>query len=418
MSEQAVKDAPAEAVTEAPVATTQVEEGGPTSFKEAADQFFSEDKQVEDSREEATTEEVQSLLRSKEEVEKAKTETDQPEEKAGKPEAEEQAVEVPEFGFDGEGQETPVGDQGLDEAAFDKETDAQAQGLDPKAGDAWRRLRSELKEAKLAAQNASAETDRVIALEKEVAEVEELRSRVEELTQQDYVLKVQNSQEYRDKVSAPVAEINRVVDQVSAAFEDLGQDKIMEAIREPDIVQRARLIESLSEDADIPSMVTSELSRVSGIYHQVQSDHERMLSNAETEWKDVEAKQERDALKAAEEDRSMVSRHLDENWDKIKGLLPDQDIFSGKRESSQLDIRNESPGNRAYAQMAGVAMPKVLNENVKLRAEVSELRSKLGIERATTPNLSEGKKTEEDVLDNSPKTFAEAMARMPDNLSF
>lgn len=420
MSEQAVKEAPAEAATEVPVATTQVEEGGPTNFKEAADRFFSENKDPDNAPAEATAKEVQSLLKpSKSDTKDVTTEPEKAQGAEGEEVADQEnaSPEVPEFGFDGEDKEAPVEDQGLDEAAFDKETDSQVQGLDPKAGDAWRKLRSELKQAKLEAQNVSSDIERISALEKQAAETEELRSRVEELTQNDYVLKVQNSQEYRDKVSVPVYEINRVVDQVSAAFEEISQDKIMAAIREPDIVQRARMIESLSEDVDIPSMVTSELSRVSGIYHQVQSEHEKMLSNAETEWKVVQEKQEKEALRAAEEDRSMVNRHLEENWDKMKGLLSDEEISVGKRSSTKLDIRNESPGNRAYSQMAGVALPRVLKENVTLKAEIGELRAKLGMEKATTPNLSEGKKTEEDVMDNTPKTFAEAMARMPDNLS-
>lgn len=413
MSEQAVKDPPAEAATEIPAATTHVEEGGPTSFKEAADRFFSQQQEVEDNPGEAAVEEIERLLNPPAEKKSPQEGQKPPEEAESK--VEEPVEEVPEFGFDGERKEEPE-KEALDEAAFDKETETQIQGLDPKAQDGWKKLRAQLKEAKLTAQQATDQTERMAALEKQAAEVEELRSRVEELTQADYVLKVQNSAEYREKVSAPVAEINRVVEQFSAAFEDLGQDKIMAAIREPDIVKRARLIEALSEDTEMPSMVTSELSRVSGIYHQVQASHERMLSNAETEWKDVQAKQEKEALRAAEEDRSLVSRHLDDNWQKARSLFNESDIKSAARRASSIDIRNESPANRAYAQMAGEAFPLALKEITRLRRELSKLGGESSRQKEASPNLSEGRKTDEQEADRMPKTFAEAMARMPDNL--
>jgi hypothetical protein len=419
MSEPAIDQGHAEAVTEMPTATTVVEEGGPTSFREAANEFFKNNESPEIGEDASMSkEEVEAFMETRTQTEEA------PEVKTEEaaPEAVEEVAD--DFGFEGDGDE-PTETEAFDAEAFDKETEQQIQGLDPKAQDGWKKLRQENKDLKTGATPSTREAElqaKLADAEAKAAKVEAMQERVESMTEKNYILEVQDSPEYKQQIAAPAKEINAVMDTVAGSYEFVSREELEKAIREPDLATRAALIDKIgvvtNEDGDaeqrLPTLVQSEIQRVAMLYGKIQHENEEMMSNAEERFQAIQKQRDADALKASEEDREMVNRHLEDRWEKFRKAIPTEGTDTARKQSMAFDIQGATAANRAYAQMAGFALPEALAEIRSLKAQVAGLGGKARAAKAATPNLSQGTGKAEETAPKGYKSLAEASRALGD----
>jgi hypothetical protein len=133
-----------------------------------------------------------------------------------------------------------------------------------------------------------------------------------------------------------------------------------------------------------------------------------MMANAGEKFQAIQKQREADALKASEEDRALVTRHLDDRWEKFRKAIPVEGTDTARKQAMAFDLQGATANNRAYAQMAGFALPEALAEIKSLREQVATLGGKAQAARAATPNLSEGAGKAEETKPQGYKSFQEA----------
>ena len=428
-------ESPAEAVTEAITAKTVVEEGGATNFADAMQEAFGSrdadvnsetapmgQKELETHMIDAETppvadepppveETAEELVESGETVEA---------EEAVEPVEADADEEVPEeeLSFKTEDDADPADEEAFDEEAFNLETKRQLKGLNPKQNKAWQDLRNENRDLKTGAKPTMREAelnDKIKSLESKVSQSDGLQSQLDGLLSANYALKVTSSPEYHQQVGKHAQEVNSVIDTISQSYQ-VDAQALQDAVMEVDLKERANKIERICQDEDgeivIPSIYQNELQRASMLYSTLRVKHDDMIKDAEGEYLKIEAQREEADLRAVQEDRSLLHRHMDEGWDKFESVFNSPEaqaaIDKGRLASKRMDIRDESPHNRSFSTNSGYQVPIMLAEIKSLNAQLAALGAKTKASKAATPNLSEGAVKSEETKPSAPSSLAAA----------
>jgi hypothetical protein len=267
----------------------------------------------------------------------------------------------------------------FDEADFDKQTEESVVGMEAKAGDKFRELRAELKEAKKQVISPDI-TTKLQYLELKAQEAEGLRERLEEISSQSAKLKVEASDEYNNSIVKPAMEIFQKADQLAGLY-DIDPSAFKDIIRERDRkVQNQMIAEHLSDLSDFDR---SEAYRMVQDFSSLMNSREKMLSNAD---KEIERQQvqriESDKAFLAEQKKAVqvIQKDIWEKYkDKIPGFLEDGKETSEYKKlmskSLSIDFSQSKARDQAYASFAGVALPHAMKELHAMRKRLSVYES-------------------------------------------
>jgi len=263
----------------------------------------------------------------------------------------------------------------FDESDFDKQTEEAVVGMEAKAGDKFRELRAELKEAKKQVISPDV-TAKLQELELKAQEAEGLRERLEEISGQSAKLKVEASDEYNNSIVKPAMEIFKKADDLAALY-DIDPSAFKDIIRERDRkVQNQMIAEHLGDLSDFDR---SEAYRMVQDFSSLMTSREKMLSNAD---KEIERQQvqriEADKAFLAEQKKAVqvIQKDIWEKYkDKIPGFLEDGKETSEYKKlmakSLSIDFSQSKARDQAYASFAGVALPHAMKELHAMRKRLS-----------------------------------------------
>lgn len=265
--------------------------------------------------------------------------------------------------------------EAFDEKAFEEETQKAIEGMDAKAGEKFKSLRNELKEAKKQVISPDI-TQKLADLEMKAAEAEGLRERLNELGNESAKLKVESSDEYQEKVVKPVVDIFKRSDDLAADY-NIDPKVLKDIIREGDRKVRNELIEK-HLDA-LSDFDRSEFYRMTQDFSKVISLRTSMLENADKEIQRIQV-QRIEADKAALEEQKRAIQVIQKDiWGKYKDVIPGfledgaetPEFKKLMSKSLSIDFSQSKARDQAYAAFTGVAFPHVVKELLIARKKLS-----------------------------------------------
>jgi hypothetical protein len=274
---------------------------------------------------------------------------------------------------------------GFDEEAFDKETEEATKGMEAKAGDKFKALRQELKEAKQ--KTITPEVEKKLSeLEMKAAEADGLRQRMEELAIQSAKIKVETSDEFDKEVRKPVDDLYVKAEELAGLYE--GDPKLLWAIvTERDRKKQNDLIkEHLGEFSDFDR---SEVYRMSQDFSGLLIRRQAMLDEADKYIQKIEADKVKQTEIALEEHKKTVQTFQRDIWRKYKDVIPGFTDDDGKEtpefralmnRSMSLDFSRATPRDQAFAAFSGVILKHMVGQVNALRRQLAEYEA--GDERA------------------------------------
>jgi hypothetical protein len=282
---------------------------------------------------------------------------------------------------------------GFDEESFDKETEESVRGMDAKAGDKFKALRNELKEAK---QNVTSPEvqQKLNDLELKASEAEGLRQQIAELSNQSAKIKVETSEEFRREIRKPVDDLYDKSEELAKLYE--GDPQVLwSIIAEGDRKKQNELIkEHLGEFSDYDK---SEVYRISQDLTRLLGKRNEMLQDAEKYIQKIESDRVLQTEKALEDNRKVYQTHLRSLWDKYKDKVPGLVGEDGKETEAFKDMRNKTmsldfsrAGTRdmALASFSGVMVKHLAGEINNLRQRLHEYE--VGDEKAIRARANTG----------------------------
>lgn len=320
--------------------------------------------------------------------------------------------EADEFFSDGETKD----DNEFNEDSFDKQTEELSQGMDKKASDKFKALRNELKEFKQKQKEVVVPDDvqqKLKDLELRASEAEGLRQQVEELSSVSAKVKVESSNEYKQKVLTPAIEILQEADQIAEAHE-ISPDVIQAIIQEQDKEMQARLIQThLSELNEVEKQ---DIYRMIFDYKNLGKIRQEMLDKAEERITQIEAEQIAQQQRQAEEEKKAVQSIQSNIWDKYKEVIPGFVNENGEPTEEWTKLRNRSLSidfnkaagkDKAYAAFAGVALPHVIKELNNAKRLLQEYSGKEANDLLRRPKLGQPANNEQ----SDPEDFLSLMRK-------
>jgi hypothetical protein len=278
----------------------------------------------------------------------------------------------------------------FDEEAFNRETEESVKGMEGKAGEKFKALRSELKEARQTSVTPEIK-EKFEKLELKAQEAEGLRARLDELSNQSAKLKVENSDEYQQSVVLPASEVFRRSDDLAALYET--EPAILRAIiKETDRrKQNALISEHLDGFSDFDR---NEVYRMTQDFAGLVAKRGAMLDNAETQLSQIQARQVEQTQKVLGEQRAAVQTLQKDIWKKYRDVIPgftddggndSADYTKLMQKSLSIDFSRAKGTDQAFAAFAGMALPHVVKQVSMLQKKLSAYESQDSSRAAAMP---------------------------------
>lgn len=306
---------------------------------------------------------------------------------------------------------------GFDEEAFDKETEDSTKGMEAKAGEKFKALRAELKEAKQ--KTVTPEVQKKLdELEMKAQEAEGLRTRLEEVSNQSAKLKMENSPEYDEQVLRPATAIFKKADELAALYE--GDAAVLKAIvKERDRKTQNELIaEHLKDFSDFDR---NEVYRMSQDFNGLLYKREELLADASKKIEQFEAARIQREEALLNEQRLAVQTIQKDIWKKYKDVIPGfvdengQETADFKKlmgKSLSIDFGRAKGRDQAFAAFAGVVLPHAVSQIAALKRQLAEYEKAEGRSSSAAPRPSDGINSKAPSSTKEPATFMERMEKM------
>jgi len=305
---------------------------------------------------------------------------------------------------------------GFDEEAFNKETEEAVSGMEVKAGEKFKALRNELKEAKQKTITPEVQ-QKLNDLELKASEAEGLRQQIAELSTQSAKIKVETSEEFNRKVKKPVDNLYDKSAKIAKMYE--GDPEVLwDIISQQDRKKQNELIkEHLGEFSDFDK---SEVYRISQDLSRLLDKRQEMLQDAEKYIEKIEADRVTQTEKMLEESRKVYQTHLNSLWNKYKETIPglvDEDgketqAYKNMRDKTMsLDFSKAGTRDMALASFSGVMVKHLAGEINSLRARLAEYEK--GDEKAVRGRANVGgsvNATSAPVANTKSKSFIDRFA--------
>jgi len=286
----------------------------------------------------------------------------------------------------------------FNEQDFDKETESLSEGMNKKASDKFKELRSSLKDYKIKEKEVVIPNDvqaKLKDLELKAAEADGLRQQVEELSSVSAKVKVESSQEYKKKVLEPAMAILREADQI-ASSQNVESDIVQSIIKEGNKERQILLIkEHLS---DMNEIEKQDLYRMIYEYKGLGKIRNEMLDHASEKLTQIEAQQIEEQKQLFESEKKAVIDIQASIWDKYKTVIPGFSNDDGEPTEEWKQLRNRSLAidfnkaagkDKAYAAFAGVTLPHVIKELNAAKKLIQEITGKEASEMLRRPKLGQ-----------------------------
>ena len=309
-----------------------------------------------------------------------------------------------------------------DDSDFEKQTEKEVAGLDPKQAAAWRKIKAREKEARKRAleleeqvkqtrvpQEIESELTRLKAVEREA---EALRQRNEELLRANDQVAVRESPEYKSQVEAPLDEMKGIV----AKMAEVGQIDprlLAQVIEEPDIATQDKMFDALSEKLS-PRMI-SRLERLSDDYKAIISREKDLLSKPTKTLEEARVARDREEKEArqrhTEAFRSAVKESFAKYATRIPGFTDSAGALNDMAEAAiakteVIDPHSLSSDDLGYMAFATNVLPDLRRAYVAVVQELAALkagkRSTGGPASGSAP-ASGGQQHEEEAPDGEPE---------------
>lgn len=335
--------------------------------------------------------------------------------------AETPSNDLPEFeeDFFPDSTETPVESKEeaksgeFDEAAFDKQTEEEVKGMEAKAGEKFRALKAELKEAKKTTLTPEIQT-KLKELELKTAEVDGLKQRMVELSGESAKLQMENEDEYKDLVVKPAATLFSKADELSEAV-GIDPQILRSIIRERDLPTQEGMLEEHFGSKSL--LIQSKVAAMAEGFNALLSKREEMLSNAEARIEKNRLARIESEKKILNDQRVAVQSIQKSMWEEHKELIPgfvDEDgeeteIY--KKMVSRglaIDFGKARAKDQARAALSGTVLPYALKQIRELQNQLSAYQKDDKKKLRTSP--SAGNSVNPTPINQTPKTFEEAMA--------
>ena len=312
----------------------------------------------------------------------------------------------------------------FNEEAFDKETQALLKSIEEKGhpGDVYKKLRAELKEAKLSQGVKQVSPDDIpeyVELKKEVEELKSIKDEVEGLRQQrDELLKVADEAaievlpEFVKNVKEPLATMDQDLNAIATAT---GVEKaaLLAVIREKDVAKQDKMIGELEES--LSRRALSRLERIIEDYPKVIETRDRMYENKSAEIAKSRENQELESKKKSEAQIQEFHAHTKEAFTRYAKSIPgfidstgnlSQMAQTEMKKAMAINIHDLSTGDVAFLAFAARAIGP-------MREEIRRLQGSSGAPKQPSskpakindPGSAKPKKSEED----GPESFMKAM---------
>jgi len=286
----------------------------------------------------------------------------------------------------------PAKADGFDEEAFDKETEEATKGMDAKAGDKFKSLRAELKQAKQ--QIVSPDIQKKLSeLEIKAQEADGLRTRLAEVSSQSAKLMMENEPDYQEQVVEPAANIFSRAKELADLYET--NPEILKAIiKERDRkVQNELIAEHLKEFSDFDR---NEIYLMTKDFNGLIAKREKMLAKAEEHIELAKAKRIEQETKLLQEQRLAVQTIQKDIWNKYKDVIPgfvddDGETPEFKKlmgKALSIDFSTARARDQAFAAFAGVTLPHAVAQIAELKKRLSAYEKGDAKSRKTAPSPS------------------------------
>lgn len=203
-------------------------------------------------------------------------------------------------------------------------------GLDAKAITSWKGLHKKVEESSKSAEAANARAEAAEAkltesqktppeLESLKKELEATKARLAENEGEIYISRVESSAPYKQKITAPLAEISTSMQEVAKRY-DIPESGLMEAIREPD---RAKRAEKISEAiVDFNELDRDDVKQAAREYHRLNKEAEEMRKDAGTKLSEIERQTKEDGEKQSAQTAQSYRRAAQSEWSKLQETIP------------------------------------------------------------------------------------------------
>ena len=303
----------------------------------------------------------------------------------------------------------------FNEEAFDDETTNEVKGLDPAKGEAWKKLKEELKGYKKGEIQLPEVQGKLEALEKEnvtlretADEVEAIKTRMRSVTSRNAELLLEESDDYYNGVVAPHKEISSTIEALSEA-KGISEAEIWDVIKENDAAKRITKLDEL--ERHIGGRNSLLVQNMANDMRSIAYKDKEMRDNAETivgqsRNADARVQEERTATQVADF-KTSAKQAFGLHASKIPGFADDSGILTDAGRAAQantttVDVSALSSGDLAYMAFTTEALPQSLRTIKSLEKENRDLRVAAGGRASDILPGGSNKKAVEDDID--PKT--------------
>lgn len=346
-------------------------------------------------------------------------EKDEKPKKKDEPEAEGAEEDKPEAKDDNFFEEFGEGEEKT--AAEVDDDDAPPKNLSKAGKEDWEKLRgakAELKTQLQEANNKIRSTESEVAeLKKQLAELPELRKKaefVEEAEKELALSRVEATREYKEKVGAPLKEIESMARQIAKSNE-LDEGKLFDALSEPDAGSRRQLLKEVTADMD--SVDTNDVFQMARDTQRLLDEQQRIRTEAKEAAKETLAIQEKKTTEAAQKAKEEYDGEVDRVVSGLKDRLAISPLDTEKEEdlpaifdavaknAKETGFDDASAAKKAFLVASGLLMPRLAKQLASARKEVQTLQTRvkeLGdaeprIDNNTPPPAADD--TEADIVD-------------------
>ena len=285
----------------------------------------------------------------------------------------------------------PGEDEGFDESAFDEETKQEVVGLDPAKGDAWKKLKEELKGYKKGETQLSDLQNKLENLEKENSslretadEVEAIKTRMKSVTSRNAELLLEESEDYRKDVINPHQEISSTISALAEA-KDIPEDDIWDVIKEQDPAKRISSLDELerqigARNSLLVQNMANDMRVIAFKDKEMRENAEAIVNQARSA--DARVQEEQSASRTADF-KTSAKQAFTLHGSKIPGFMDDSGMLTDSGRAAQantttVDVDSLSSGDLAYMAFATEALPQSLRMIRDLEKENRDLRVAAG----------------------------------------
>ena len=285
----------------------------------------------------------------------------------------------------------PGEDEGFDESAFDEETKQEVVGLDPAKGDAWKKLKEELKGYKKGEAQLSDLQNKLENLEKENSslretadEVEAIKTRMKSVTSRNAELLLEESEDYRKDVINPHQEISSTISALAEA-KDIPEDDIWDVIKEQDPAKRISSLDELerqigARNSLLVQNMANDMRVIAFKDKEMRENAEAIVNQARSA--DARVQEEQRASRTADF-KTSAKQACTLHGSKIPGFMDDSGMLTDSGRAAQantttVDVDSLSSGDLAYMAFATEALPQSLRMIRDLEKENRDLRVAAG----------------------------------------